>query len=166
MKVNKEGIELLHHFESCKLEAYECPASLRLPKEKKFWTIGWGNTFYADGSKVKEGDVITQQMADRLFEVILSGFESQARKAITSKVNDNQFSAFTSALYNIGAGGSTKGGLIKLKNGNPSTLLRKINANPSDPTIRDEFMKWVSKRTAFERGLTRRRKAEADLYFS
>jgi len=158
MKTNDKGIKLLHDFESCKLKAYKCPA--------KKWTIGWGNTFYEDGSPVREGDVITQARADKLFEIILSGFENMASKAIVSKLNSNQFSAFVSALYNIGHGGKTKSGLIKLTNGNPSTLLRKINENPSDPTIRDEFMKWVSAGTSFTNGLIRRRKAEADLYFS
>ena len=158
MKTNEQGIKILHEFESCRLKAYKCPAGV--------WTIGWGNTFYEDGKPVKEGDTITQQRADHLFEAILAGFESIALKAITSKVNTNQFAAFVSALYNIGGGGKTKSGLIRLTNGNPSTLLRKINANPNDPTIRDEFMKWVSKGSAFERGLTRRRAAEANLYFS
>jgi len=158
MKTNAKGIKLLHDFESCRLKAYLCPA--------KKWTIGWGNTFYEDGSPVREGDVITQTRADKLFEIILSGFENMASKAIVSKVNSNQFSAFVTALYNIGHGGKTKSGLIKLTNGNPSTLLRKINENPSDPTIKDEFMKWVSAGTSFTNGLIRRRKAEADLYFS
>jgi lysozyme len=158
LKTNKAGIKILHDFESCKLKAYKCPAGV--------WTIGWGNTTYENGQPVKEGDVITQQRADSLFSFILAGFEDQANKAITSSVNENQFSAFVSALYNIGVGSSRKSGLIRLKTGAPSTLLAKINRNPSDPTIRDEFMKWVSAGTSFENGLRRRRAAEANLYFS
>jgi lysozyme len=46
MKVNKLGIETMHHFEGCKLTAYQCPA--------KVWTIGWGNTYYPDKTPVKE----------------------------------------------------------------------------------------------------------------
>lgn len=157
-KTNQAGIKILHEFESCRLRAYLCPAGV--------WTIGWGNTFYEDGKPVREGDAITQARADSLFLFVLARFEDQVRRAITSAVNDNQFSAFVSALYNIGAGSSHKSGLIRLKNGQPSTLLRKINANPNDPTIRDEFMKWVSPGTAFTAGLTRRRAAEANLYFS
>ncbi|MDX5478422.1 MAG: lysozyme [Cyclobacteriaceae bacterium] len=158
MKTNQAGIKLLHEFESCKLKAYKCPAGI--------WTIGWGNTFYENGTPVKEGDVITQQRADSLFLFVLSRFEDQAKRAITSNVNDNQFSAFVSALYNIGPGSSQKSGLIRLKNGQPSTLLKKINTNPNDPSIHDEFMKWVSKGSAFEKGLTRRRQAESKLYFT
>lgn len=157
-RTNEAGIKILHEFESCRLRAYRCPAGV--------WTIGWGNTTYENGQPVKEGDVITQARADSLFLFILARFEDQARRAITSAVNENQFSAFVSALYNIGPGSSQKSGLIRLRDGRPSTLLRKINANPNDPTIRDEFMKWVSPGTSFTRGLTRRRTAEANLYFS
>lgn len=32
------------------------------------WTIGYGNTMYQDGSPVRQGDTITQQGADDLFE--------------------------------------------------------------------------------------------------
>jgi lysozyme len=158
MKTNAAGIKILHEFESCRLKAYKCPAGV--------WTIGWGNTFYENGAPVKEGDTITQARADSLFLFVLARFEDQARRAITSQVNENQFSAFVSALYNIGPGSSKKSGLIRLKNGEPSTLLKMINLNPQTPGIRDQFMSWISKGTAFEKGLTRRRAAEANLYFS
>lgn len=159
MKTNAKGIKILHEFESCRLKAYKCPAGV--------WTIAWGNTFYEDGTPVKEGDVITQERADRLFNVILEKFENQLLGALDDVVLcSNQFSALVSFLYNVGSGSSKKDGLIRLKNGQPSTLLRRVNYNPKDPSIRDEFMKWVSKGTPFENGLRRRRKAEADLYFS
>jgi lysozyme len=158
MKTNASGIKILHEFEDCKLRAYRCPAGV--------WTIGWGNTFYEDGRAVREGETITKERADSIFQFVLSQFEAQARRAITSQVNENQFSAFVSALYNIGPGSRHKSGLIRLKDGRPSTLLTMININPSNPAIRDQFMLWISKGTISERGLTRRRKAEADLYFS
>lgn len=158
MRVNEAGIKLLHDFEGLKLNAYLCPAGVP--------TIGYGNTTYADGSPVKLGDKITKAQAERLFEVILRRFETKAKKALTVTLNDNQFSAFVSILYNVGAGNSSKSGIIRLKNGSPSTLLKKINTNPNDPTIADEFRKWVSKGTSFENGLKRRREAEVKLYYS
>lgn len=165
MKTNAKGIKILHDFEKCAkelpngmLESYKCPAGV--------WTIGWGNTFYENGTAVKQGDTITKQRADSLFLFVLAKFEDQARKAITSQVNENQFSAFVSALYNVGPGSTQKSGLIRLKNGMPSTLLKMINLNPKTPGIREQFMAWVSPGSISENGLTRRRKAEADLYFS
>ncbi len=159
LQVTPEGIKLIHSFEKCVLKAYKCPAGK--------WTIGWGNTFYENGKPVKQGDVITQERADKLFEAILSGFVKMAQKAITSNVTASQFSAFVSALYNVGPGEpGKKAGLIWLLDGRPSTLLRKINANPNDPAIRQQFLAWVSPGSGYENGLRRRRKAEADLYFN
>ena len=159
MKTNQKGIDLIHSFERCVLTAYKCPAGV--------WTIGWGNTFYEDGKPVKQGDVITQDRADQLFANVLEKFENQLFNALDDVIlAGNQFSALVSFLYNVGPGSSKKDGRIRLRSGQPSTLLRKVNFNPKDPAIREEFMKWVSKGTTFENGLTRRRKAEADLYFS
>lgn len=146
MRITEDGIKLLHHFEGCKLEAYLCPA--------KVWTIGWGNTFYEDGSKVKEGDKITQERADELFLHILNDFAKQVRQSIQQPINDNRFSALVSFSYNVGVGNLRR-----------STLLKKVNINPDDQSIRDEFMKWNKAGGVVLNGLTRRRKAEADLYF-
>ena len=59
-----------------------------------------------------------------------------------------------SFAYNLGLG-ALKG----------STLRKKVNINPLDPTIRGEFLKWDMAGGGHVKGLTRRRQAEADLYF-
>ena len=147
MRVTQEGIDLIHEFESCKLEAYLCPANK--------WTIGWGNTYYADGSEVKEGDKITQAQANRLFEIILDRKVAQVRKEVPPTLNDNQFSALVSFVYNLGIGNFKR-----------STLLKRVLADKDDPDIAYQFSRWINKGSAFENGLRRRRKAESDLYFS
>lgn len=146
MKVNKLGIDMMHHFEGCKLEAYQCSA--------KVWTIGWGNTFYKDKKPVKQGDKITQEQADELFEIVMNEFSNDVRKLLTKELNENQFSALVCFTYNVGIGNLRK-----------STLLRKVNVNPKDETIANEFLRWNRAGGKVLRGLTRRRQAEADLYF-
>jgi lysozyme len=47
-----------------------------------------------------------------------------------------------------------------------STLLKKANVNPNDPTIAQEFLKWNKAGGKALKGLTKRRQAESDLYFS
>jgi lysozyme len=47
-----------------------------------------------------------------------------------------------------------------------STLLKKVNLNPADETIRGEFGKWTKAAGKVLPGLVKRRKAEADLYFT
>jgi lysozyme len=147
MKTNDKGIKLLHDFEGLKLKAYLCPA--------KVWTIGYGNTRYEDGRPVKEGDVITKERAEQLFLRILDVFEKGVKSRVKKELNSNQFSALVSFSYNVGLG-----------NFGASTLLKMVNVNPSDPKIREQFMRWNKANGGIMAGLIRRRKAEADLYFS
>jgi lysozyme len=139
-------IQLIKKWEGCKLKAYRCSANI--------WTIGWGSTFYENGSRVKEGDIITQKRADDLFLITLKGYEDAVDKMVTAKINKNQRSALISFCYNLGIGA--------LKN---STLLKKVNSDPNNLTIADEFMKWVNAGGKVIRGLVNRRTDEKNLYF-
>lgn len=146
MKVNAEGYALLKRFEGCRLKAYRCPSNIA--------TIGYGNTFYEDGTKVKDGDVITQQRADELAVFIVEQFANSIRPMIKQPLNENQFSACVSLAYNIGIGGFKK-----------SSVLRKLNVNPLDATIADSFRLWNKGGGVILKGLVRRREAEIALYF-
>lgn len=146
MKLNKAGADLIKQFEGCKLKSYQCSA-LR-------WTIGYGNTFFEDGTPVVAGNAITQQKAEQLFELISNEFSAKVAKLVTSNVTDNQFASLVSFAYNCG--------VVNLQK---STLLKKVNANHNDPSIRAEFMKWNKAGGKVLAGLTRRREAEANLYF-
>jgi lysozyme len=76
------------------------------------------------------------------------------RQLITKPLTVNQESALVSFVYNVGVNALRR-----------STLLRKVNANPNDPTIRAEFMKWVTANGVRLQGLVNRRTDEANLYF-
>jgi len=146
MKLNKEGADLIKSFEGCKLKAYQCSA--------KKWTIGFGNTYYEDGSPVLPGHAITQEKAEDMFELIANEFAAKVAKLVTSNVTDNQFGALVSFAYNCG--------VVNLQK---STLLKKVNANHNDPSIKAEFLKWNKASGKVLAGLTRRREAESNLYF-
>jgi lysozyme len=45
-------------------------------------------------------------------------------------------------------------------------LVKKAKANPNDPSILDEFMRWNKAAGKVLQGLTTRRAAEAKLYFT
>ena len=147
MKTNQKGIDLMHEFEGCKLTAYLCPANI--------WTIGWGNTRFEDGTPVKQGDSITQERANSLFLNIVKVFETGVRKLVVSKINENQFSALVCFAYNVGLG-----------NLKTSTLLRFVNENPNNPEIKNQFLRWNKAKGKELSGLTRRRLAESNLYFT
>ena len=146
MNLNKAGKELIKSFEGCKLVSYQCSAGK--------WTIGYGNTYFDDGTPVKPGDRITQDKAEQLFDLIVGNFSDKVANLVKTILTDNQFSALVSLAYNIGIGNVQK-----------STLIRKVNFNPNDPTIRAEFLKWNKAGGKVLSGLTRRREAEAKLYF-
>lgn len=55
------GLKLIRDFESCELTAYPDPGTGGAP-----WTIGWGNTRHIDGTPVKKGDKISQELADEM----------------------------------------------------------------------------------------------------
>ena len=142
-----KGITIIKKFEGLRLTSYLCPAGA--------WTIGYGSTFYENGSKVQEGEKITIDRADGLLINTVHLFEKSVKGLVKSSINENQLGALTSFAFNLGVG-----------NFKASTLLKKVNKNPSDPMIRDEFMKWNKAGGKVLNGLTMRRGAEASLYFS
>jgi lysozyme len=145
--VGEEGVKLIKSFEGFKSKPYKCPAGVP--------TIGYGATFYPNGKKVTMSDrAITEQEATDLLRHMLESFEKYVDSYCVDTITQNQFDALVSFAYNLGP--------ANLKS---STLLKKVNANPKDETIRAEFMKWVKAGGKTLQGLVRRREAEANLYF-
>jgi len=144
MSPSKKCIDLIKSFEGYFPDSYLCPAGVP--------TIGYGSTMWMDGKKVQLGQKISLDMAEKLMAWELTNKGAHLGKL---RLNQNQFDAIMSFVYNIGLGALLK-----------SQLYKKALINSNDPTIRDEFMRWVNKGTPYQKGLTRRRKAEADLYFS
>lgn len=154
----KDLLDILKHHEGCVLNAYPDPATGGEP-----WTIGYGSTFYEDGTKVKKGDSISRERAEKLLEVIAAKFMNEVKAVVKSNIKPCQLYALTSFAFNVGMGRIVNG---KYFNGfGGSTLLKKVNANPNDPTITQEFMKWNKAAGKVMNGLTKRRASEAQLYF-
>ena len=148
MKSSSNGIRLIQEFEGLRLTSYLCSAGVA--------TIGYGATYYQDGSKVKLGQTITRDQADQLLKDHLKQFEGSVLGLLnTTKVNQHQFDELVSFCFNLGAGNLAK-----------SQLLRFVKANPKDPKIAAEFAKWNRAGGEVSRGLVRRRKKEAELYFA
>ena len=149
MKVNQigvKGLNLIKKYEGFKASPYRCPAGIP--------TIGYGATYYPDGRKVKLTDKpITTREADTMLLNMLKHYEQGVDSFTTDKVNQNQFDALVSIAYNIG--------LQALKG---STLIRKVNLDPNDKTIKNEFMRWTKANGKVLDGLINRRKEEAELY--
>lgn len=151
MKVNAisaKGLNLIKQFEGFLAKPYKCPAGIP--------TIGYGATYYPNGLKVTMSDkVITEGQASTMLMNMLRTYEKSVDSFCRDDINQNQFDALCAFAYNVG--------INALKN---STLLKKVNKNPNDPTIRAEFLKWNKANGRALNGLTNRRIAEADLYES
>ena len=147
-KLSQKGLELIKQFEGLSLTPYVCAGGIN--------TIGYGNTYYTNGKKVTLQDKpITKQQAEELLKFSLSTYEKAVDSFCRDDISQSQFDALVCFAYNLGTGTLQK-----------STLIKKVNANPKDVTIADEFLKWNKANGRVLVGLTKRRQAEANLYFS
>lgn len=148
MKLSQKGLDLIKKFEGFSAKPYLCSAGVP--------TIGYGSTYYANGVKVKMADSpISEEWAEELLQKVVTHYERGVDSMTRDDINQNQFDALVSFAYNVG--------LTNYKN---STLLKRVNANPKDPDIQKQFMKWVRAAGKVIKGLINRRTVEANLYFS
>ncbi|RAR75682.1 lysozyme [Flavobacterium aciduliphilum] len=148
MKTASPGIALIKKSEGFKAKPYRCPAGVP--------TIGYGCTHYPNGKPVTLADpALTEPQATALLQAVLSHYEDGVNRYVQKRIHQNQFDALVSFAYNLG--------LEALRG---STLLKKVNQSPSDPTIKNEFLKWVHSNGKILPGLVVRRTEEAALYFS
>lgn len=155
-QTSEAGYDLIKEFEDCKLIAYPDPKTGGDP-----WTVGWGAT----GPGITRGTVWTQKQADERLRSDVQIRERIVAKYVTVPITQGMFDALVSIIFNVGAGSANKDGIIWLKSGKPSTLLRKLNAGDY-AGARAEFLKWVSPGSNVEWGLRRRRNAELVLWDS
>lgn len=132
-------LSLIKEFEGLRLEAYLCPA--------KKWTIGYGHTKTA-----KPGMKITERGAEELLRQDLAWCEEAVRTGVKVPLTQNQFDALVSFVFNVGAGAFKR-----------STLLRLLNQGDYDGAA-SQFQRWNKAGGQVLKGLTRRRKAEAEKF--
>mgnify|MGYP003525686604 CR=1 FL=1 len=142
MRLDDNGYKALHEREGLRLKPYLDTQGVP--------TIAMGNTYYLDGKKVTMQDKpLTIREAYKLGRVVSDNFAKQVNSLLTKEVTQNQFNALVSLAYNIGINAFRK-----------STVLKRVNVNPNDPTIKNAFMMWTKNRE-----LIGRRKSEVEQYF-
>lgn len=132
------------------------------------WTQGYGHAIFINGKPL-----IGKENEKLAFDSYILKDESEALKLLESdtltrevqlndlklNLNQNQFDALLDFVYNLN--------ITYLKQ---STLYKKCLVNPHDISIYDEFLKWDKAKINGELkplpGLTKRRKLEAELYFT
>lgn len=148
MKLSDKGYDLIKKFEGYSDRPYKCPAGIP--------TIGYGNTYYPNGVKVKLTDKqITKEYANEMLAFVADNFAKDVLKVVKSNITVNQLNALTSFAYNLG-----------MTNFRNSSLLKLVNNNPNDANIAKEFLRWNKINKVVSKGLTNRRIAESSLYFT
>lgn len=134
------AIVLIKKFEGCRLEAYQDIGGV--------WTIGWGTT----GPGIQEGLHITQPTADSMLIGHVREVGLDLTPLVYNLLNQNQFDACISLIYNIG--------LTAFKS---STLLKLIKSRDM-VSASLEFPKWDKVHGIISQGLLSRRLSEKALF--
>ncbi|WP_326984339.1 lysozyme [Chryseobacterium sp. MYb264] len=145
MKTSKKGIDLILSFEGFSSKPYLDSANIP--------TIGYGNTYYPGGKKVTMKDAaISKERGAELFSAVLPTYEKIVNNKIKVALTQNQFDALVSHTYNTGGS---------------DTLFALINKKSGSEIIKDWFTsRYITAGGKVLNGLIRRRKAEAELFFS
>lgn len=149
--VNNNCINLIKKWEGFVPNPYHGTAD-----RSDIFTIGYGTIIYPNGNRVTLQDKsITEVQAVEYLKFYITQKANIIDLLLRDDLTPNQFAALISFVYNLGEGALQQ-----------STLRKKVNINPNDPTIRNEFIKWVYANGVIQPGLVSRRKEEGLLYFT
>jgi GH24 family phage-related lysozyme (muramidase) len=154
MVLSSAGQDLIQQFESYARRlpngdaaAYICPSGVA--------TIGWGTTFYPNGTPVRLGDVRTRAQCDEYERHDLRKFSDSVNRLVKVPLTQSMFDALVSFTYNVGAYAFES-----------STLLRLLNAKDYAGAA-GQFERWNKGANGqVLAGLVRRRDAEEKLFRS
>lgn len=135
-----KDVELIKESEGLRLEAY-------LPTPNDVWTIGYGHTKTA-----KKGMKITHAGAEALLLHDLAWVETAIDTYVQVPLNQNQYDALASFIYNVGATAFRK-----------STMLKLLNKGDYAGAA-GQFPRWNKQKGKVLRGLTARRQKEQTLF--
>lgn len=149
MKVSNAGLDIIKKHEGFEPNMYLDPVGLP--------TIGYGIYLNTPEllSRYENATISEEEATALLLDHVQKQVEPVIKDSITAKINQNQFNALASFIYNVGSG-----------NFRSSTLRRKINEGAEEEEIRYQFSRWNKANGQELSGLTKRRKEEANLYFA
>ncbi|MGN0903417.1 MAG: lysozyme [Succinivibrio sp.] len=159
MRVSSHAIALIKNFEGLITKAYK-----PLDTEKG-WTIGYGH----HSPEVYEGMILTEKEAEQLLKADIAKYEFQIEKALTAdeiEVSQGMFDALVCLLFNL-QGKKTPTGkrLTPIETLTSYKLWQKMKAGDKEGAAK-EFLDINKAGGVVISGLTKRRKAEAQLFLS
>ncbi|NWD68160.1 lysozyme [Pseudomonas gingeri] len=139
MRTSQNGVNLIKSFEGLRLNAYQDSVGV--------WTIGYGTT-----RQVSAGMTITAAQAEQMLQDDISRFEPELSSLVKVPLNQGQWDALMSFIYNLGAA-----------NLGSSTLLKLLNAGDYAGAAA-QFPRWNKAGGQVLAGLTARRAAEQQMF--
>jgi len=143
MKTSQKGLDLIKKFEGFSDKEYICPAGKV--------TIGYGHVILPNEHFSSS---ITKEEAEILLKKDLQPREKSLNILVKVNINQNQFDALISLIYNIG-----------VANFKQSTLLKFINDRLFDK-VPDQFRRWKYINKVVSKGLLNRREEEIKLWLT
>jgi GH24 family phage-related lysozyme (muramidase) len=144
--------EIIAEFEGYRGQPYKCPAGV--------WTIGYGTTYYPDGTLVTPRDAaISKQRAKELLDYHI---DNAIVPVISSKIptwgvmNANQKAAIIDFAYNLGPHFYGSSGF--------ATITKALSKKENWDQVPSALMLYINPGSSFEAGLRRRRKSEGKLW--
>lgn len=130
MKTSAAGRELIKREEGVRFTLYDDATRKSIKRAVNARgnpTIGVGHLVSRNDTSY-DGVTLSQERVDQLLEADLADAERAINNNVHVKLSQNQFDALVSLVFNVGPGvKNVKSGIITLKDGRPSTLLRLLN---------------------------------------
>ena len=142
MHINQAGLDLIKQFEGFRAVTYYDVGGKP--------TIGYGHL-------IKDGECftkLTHEQAEQLLRQDVAEAEAAVKRHVKVKLNENQFSALVSWVFNLGEGNFAS-----------STLLKVLNKQQYI-NVPEQILRWHRVGRQPIKGLIRRRAAEAMLFIS
>jgi lysozyme len=146
MKTSANGVAFISKWEGFSGTAYM--------DDNDGYTIGYGHLIKPNESHLINATLTKAQALD-LLQADAGMAEATVRGQVSAPLNQNQFDALVSLIYNIGSG-----------NFSGSTVKKRINAFDTPERIAEAWQRWNKDDGHFVQGLANRRKAETELYAS
>ena len=142
MHVSYSGLEIIKSYESFSATWYLCPS--------KEWTIAYGHVRLA----IDKFEIVSKAFADILLKGDCLIAEASIKRNVKVELNQNQFDALVSFVFNIG--------VSQFKS---STLLKLLNTGDYKAAS-EQFKRWNKADGKVLKGLVTRRSLEAKLFTS
>ena len=154
MRMSDHGRELLTEWEGSSNEVYQDVAGL--------WTIGVGHLLTRDeltsgkililGEAIKYHDGLTGLQIDRLLTQDLAGSEGAVNSGVNASLNQNQFDALVSFVFNVG------------RQAFYQSTLRRILNDGKYTKVPEQMRRWNRSAGRVVNGLINRRENEIKLF--